>query len=403
MLIINNIQRLECYDEPHMDNTTLLILINLGLFAAFAWFVQWQLQKNKNPVTDEEQQRQQWKSVINEVFGEVTSKVGQQSKEILAGEKKEIATDLKNRQEQIEKVVDELRRELHERQKEIRNLETNRDKQYSKIVTQIQEHQNITKELRTSTDKLQQVLNNNQRRGEWGEYILDDILRTAGLLEGVHYIRQKSLGKTSVIPDVTLLLPNQRTVSVDVKFPYSAIQKMTETDSKLEKEKYRKQFINDVKTKVKQLDERGYINLEEGTLDYAIVFVPNEMLFSYINQESPEVIEYAMSKRIMLVSPFTFLIVARTMMESYRNFMIENNLKEIIGYISDFIEEWGRFEDEFGKFDTHLGRLRRSYDQIATTRYNRMRLRINRIEEYRHGMTELEAKKQDELAPGKND
>lgn len=384
-----------------MSDTTILIIINLSLLVGFAWFVWWQLKNSHRVDTpDEETQRQQWKSVINEVFGEVTAKVGQQSKDILAGEKKEIATDLKNRQDQIEKVISELRRELNQRQGEIKELEESRHKQFSRIVTQIQEHQNITKELRTSTEKLQQVLNNNQKRGEWGEYILDDILRTAGLVEGVHYVRQRALGSTAVIPDVTLLLPNERTVAVDVKFPYSSVQKMTETDSELEKEKYRKQFIRDVKTKIKQLDDRGYINMEEGTLDYAIVFVPNEMLFSYINQESPEVIEYAMSKRIMLVSPFTFLIVARTIMESYRNFMIENNLKEIIGYISDFIEEWGRFEDEFGKFDTHLGRLRRSYDQIATTRYNRMRLRINRIEEYRHGMKELEKAQSSELPSG---
>lgn len=376
-----------------MNDQATFILINVGLLAAFAWFVYWQINKatSKNKEPSEDEKRQQWKSIVNEVFGEVTSKVGQQSKEILADEKKQIAQDLQNKQQQIEKVVAELRRELHQRQHEIKELEEDRHQQFSKIVTQIKQHQDITKELRTSTDKLQQVLNNNQRRGEWGEYILDDILRTAGLLESVHYVRQRALGKTTVIPDVTLLLPNNRTVAVDVKFPYSAIQKMTETESPTEKETQRKQFIRDVKAKVKQLDERGYINMEEGTLDYAIVFVPNEMLFSYINQECPEVIEYAMSHRIMLVSPFTFLIVARTIMESYRNFMIENNLKEIIGYISDFIEEWGRFEDEFSKFDLHLGRLRRSYDQIATTRYNRMRLRINRIEEYRHGMQELEA------------
>ena len=93
----------------------------------------------------------------------------------------------------------------------------------------------------------------------------------------------------------------------------------------------------------------------------------------------------------MIVSPFTFLIVARTIIESYRNFMIENNLRDIIKYITEFVDEWSRFEDGFGKFDDQLGRLRRAFDQIATTRYNRMRLRINRIEEYRHGMLETTA------------
>lgn len=365
------------------------VILNIALFGTLAFLIIRQLQRLTKP--DEEAERQQLKGLINEIFGEVTQKVGEQSREILKSEQKIIETDLKSKQEQIEKVITELRHELKQRQQEIRELEADRHKQFSQISTHIREHQNITKELQTSTEKLSKVLNNNQKRGEWGEYILDDILRTAGLVEGVHYVRQHTLGSTSVKPDISLLLPNKRTVAVDVKFPYSAIQKMADTESKVEKEAFRKEFVNDVKAKVKQLEERGYINLEEGTLDYAIIFVPNELLFSYINQQCPEVIDIAMHKRIMIVSPFTFLIVARTIIESYRNFMIENNLRDIIKYITEFVDEWSRFEDEFGKFDDQLGRLRRAFDQIATTRYNRMRLRINRIEEYRHGMLETTA------------
>jgi DNA recombination protein RmuC len=367
----------------------LFLILNVALIGALAFIILRQLQKLKKPdQQEEEQQRQQLKNLVNEVFGEVTQKVGEQSREILKGEQKLIETDLKNKQEQIEKVVGELRRELNQRQDEIRKLEDERGKQFSEISTHIREHQNITKELQSSTEKLSKVLSNNQKRGEWGEHILDDILQTAGLIEGVHYVRQQPLGKTTVKPDISLLLPNKRVVAVDVKFPYSAIQKMADTESKVEKESYRKEFVTDVKNKVHQLEERGYINLEEGTLDYAIIFVPNEMLFSYINQECPEVIDIAMRKRIMIVSPFTFLIVARTIIESYRNFMIENNLRDIIKFISEFVEEWERFEGEFGKFDDQLGKLRQVYDKIATTRYSRMRLRIGRIEEYRQGMLE---------------
>lgn len=367
----------------------LFLILNVALIGALAFIILRQLQKLKQPdQQEEEQQRQQLKNLVNEVFGEVTQKVGEQSREILKGEQKLIESDLKNKQEQIEKVVGELRRELNQRQEEIRKLEDERGKQFTEISTHIREHQNITKELQSSTEKLSKVLSNNQKRGEWGEHILDDILQTAGLIEGVHYVRQQPLGKTTVKPDISLLLPNKRVVAVDVKFPYSAIQKMADTDSKVEKETYRKEFVTDVKNKVHQLEERGYINLEEGTLDYAIIFVPNELLFSYINQECPEVIDIAMRKRIMIVSPFTFLIVARTIIESYRNFMIENNLRDIIKFISEFVEEWERFEGEFSKFDDQLGKLRQVYDKIATTRYSRMRLRIGRIEEYRQGMLE---------------
>lgn len=367
-----------------MDAQLLLfVVLNITVIGVVAFVLLNQLKKQQ---PDSEEARNKMKSLVNEIFGEVTQKVGEQNRQILRNEKEIISTDLQNRQNQIEKIVLELRRELNERQDEIRQLEGDRLKQFSQISTHIREHQQITKELQSSTEKLSKVLTNNQKRGEWGEHILDDILQTAGLIENVHYSRQHTLGKTNVKPDVTLLLPDKRVVAIDVKFPYSAIQKMADTDSTIEKETYRKEFIQDVKAKVQQLVQRGYINSEEGTLDYAILFVPNEMLFSYINQNCPEVIDVAMRSKIMIVSPFTFLIVARTIVESYRNFMMENHLRDIIKYIGDFVEEWGRFEGEFGKFDEQLDKMRKSYDQITNTRYNRMRLRINRIEEYRHGM-----------------
>ena len=365
----------------------LIIILNIALIGLIGLFLYKKFQQF-GLGKDQDGQRELMKNLVNEVYGEITQKVSEQSRGILKQEQQLIESNLKSRQEQIEKVISELRRELSSRQDEIRKLEGERNKQFSMVSTHIREHQNITKELQLSTERLNKVLQNNQKRGEWGEYILDDILRTAGLVEGVHYVKQQVLGKSLVKPDITLLLPNDRRVAVDAKFPFSAIQKMVETESKLEKDKYRREFINDVKSKVKDLSQKGYINPEEGTLDYTILFVPNEMLFSYINQEAPAVIELAMKSRVAIVSPFTFLVVARTIMESYRNFMIENNLRDIIKYISDFVTEWERFEGEFSDFDRQLLKLRQVYDKISGTRFNRMRLRINRIEEYRHGMLE---------------
>ena len=131
-----------------------------------------------------------------------------------------------------------------------------------------------------------------------------------------------------------------------------------------------------------QIEKRGYINLEAGTLDYAIMFVPNEMLFSFINQKFPELIDDAMRRKIMIVSPFTFLIVARTVMEAYKNFMVENNLRKIIKHIQEFAAEWERFTLEFDKFDKTLGSLRQAFDQIHDTRYKKMTTRIGRINKY---------------------
>jgi DNA recombination protein RmuC len=362
-----------------MDLTS-IILVGIGFIALALIYLIKKIDSKKDIDRDEVQM------IVNQVFGEVVGKVTEQTKNILAGDKEAIFKDNQNKKEVIEKLVNELKRDIENRQEEIRSLEKDRNKKFGEITTAIDEHRKITEQLKVTTDSLSRVLSNNQTRGGWGERIIEDILTSAGLIENIHYERQKALGKTTAVkPDITLLLPNQRKVAVDVKFPYSEIQKMAEADSKDLKAQHKNAFGRDLKTKIDQISDRGYIDIEHGTLDYAIMFVPNEMLFSFINQQFPEIVDEAMAKKVMIVSPFTFLIVARTVMESYRNFMMENNLRKIVKHISEFSDEWVRFRDEFNKMEGTIDKLHDQYNKITSTRYKRMNLRLKRIEDDQRG------------------
>jgi DNA recombination protein RmuC len=361
-----------------MSISLLILFTMLGLNLAIAGAVAWFLWKRGGG--DSNQQRATLKSLMNEAVGELGQKLTEQSQTVLQGERAVIATDLSNKQKQIEQTVQELRTELRARQQDLQRLEKDRQQQFTEVSTRIKEHQQITQELTASTAKLKSLLDNNQERGQWGEFILDDILRTAGLVEGVHYQRQMPLGTSAVKPDITLLLPDHRVVAVDVKFPYAALQKMVEATTTAAKATHRKEFIQDVKKKLGDIAKRGYISPEQGTLDYAILFVPNETLFSFINQTTPEIIEQAMQAHIMIVSPFTFLIVARTIMESYRNFLMENHLREVVQHITVFVDEWGKFSEEFLRFGEQIDRLDDQYQKLSTTRYRQMERRMGAID-----------------------
>lgn len=361
-----------------MDFIQTLLLVVIAIVLLYI------LLKRNNENEDIDDQKLQ--AVVNQVFGEVVEKVTQQAKGVLASDREAIFKDNQYKKETIEKLVEELKKEINTRQEEIRSLEKDRNKKFGEISNAIEEHKKITAELKITTDALSRVLSNNQTRGSWGERIIEDILTSAGLLENIHYERQTVLSKkTNIKPDITLLLPNERKVAIDVKFPYSEIQKMSEAKNKAQKAEHKKAFRRDLKNKIDQVASRGYIDVEHGTLDYAIMFVPNEMLFSFINQQFPDVVDQAMDKKIMIVSPFTFLIVARTVMESYRNFMMENNLRKIVRHISEFTDEWQRFTNEFNKLDDYIEKLSQHYDKITSTRYKRMKLRIRRIEEDQRG------------------
>lgn len=356
-----------------------LIIILVVIIAGFVTlYILLQKQLVNKPQADAELE-----SMVHKVFGMSIGKITEQSKHALEGEKELIKTDLNNKQQIIEKLVKQLQEDLSKRQDEIRDLERDRTKKFSEITTAIDEHRKLTDELKVSTHQLATVLSNNQQRGEWGERIIEDLLKANGLMEGVHYARQSFMGTSSLKPDIMLLLPNNRTVAVDVKFPYAEIQKMALTDNKSAKQAHLKQFASDLKTKIKKVSE--YIDPSHDTLDYAIMFVPNEMVFSFINQKFPDLVDDAISKRVLIVSPFTFLIVARTVMESYRNFMIGDQLKEVVKYIDEFVNEWDKFKGQFEKYGRSISTLHSAYEELSGTRVRQMERRIDNVKSVQQG------------------
>ncbi|MEX0895413.1 MAG: DNA recombination protein RmuC [Patescibacteria group bacterium] len=334
-------------------------------------------------------------NIVNQAFGKSASVVAEQSRQILEGEKKMIATDVAHTRRNIEEMVKRLEDSVAERQKEIHDLEKERSVQFSTLKTDITNHRKLTDELRINTEKLAKVLSNNQARGEWGERIIEDLLTANGLQEGVHYSKQRSMttsNDTVLRPDITLLLPNERIVPIDVKFPYQSIARLVAEDGKAAQAPHLKQFRVDLKTKIDKVAE--YIDPAAETLDYAILFVPNEMVFSFINQQIPDMVDYAIKQRVLLVSPFTFIIVAKTVMESYRNFMITDSLRKAVKYIDEFVVEWDKFKGQFEKYGRTLGTLQSDYEQLTQTRVRQMEKRVDKVQSYASGKL-LDQKKEE--------
>ncbi len=367
-----------------MTTSTLLLLFLLLIFIlTIFYFLLKKLLQEKNTA----QSNEQLEDMVHKVFGIASNEIAIQSKGILQGEKDVIRNDLSNKQVMIEKMIKDLRQDLGEQQKEIRSIEKDQIDKISKVGEAVEEHRLLTKELKVSTEQLAKVLSNNQTRGAWGERIIEDLLQANGLQEGIHYLRQSKLGDSNMKPDITLLLPDHRNVPVDVKFPYQEVQKMSMTENQSEKQAHVQQFKRDLKVKVDKV--ATYISPENDTLDYAIMFVPNEALFSFINQKFPDVIDEALAKKVIICSPFSFLIVARTVMESYRNFMVGKKVKTIIKHIDSFVGEWVKFNEEFVKFGHSIDTLQKNYETLTVTRKRQMEKKIAKIEQSRGSSVEL--------------
>ncbi len=358
-------------------NSELLVIIFVIIVGFSVMY--WLLRKSSSPGAKTEE----LEKLINQVFGMSAQKIAEQSRQLLSGEKETIKVDLDNKQRAMEQLVRQLQEDMKVRQEEIRNLEQDRTRKFGELTSAIENQRLLTDELNISTKQLATVLSNNQQRGEWGERIIEDLLQSNGLLEGVHYAKQAKQLTSDLRPDITLLLPNNRNVPVDVKFPYSAIQKMATAENQTARQAFERQFITDVKVKVAKV--AGYIDPAQNTLDYAILFVPNEMIFSYINQKFPDLVDEAIGKHVLVVSPFTFLIVARTVMESYRNFMIGDKLKDVVKSVDEFVGEWQKFRERFEKYGSSIDRLRADYEELTGTRVRQMEKKIGKIESMRQG------------------
>jgi DNA recombination protein RmuC len=244
----------------------------------------------------------------------------------------------------------------------------------------LKEHKLVAHDLRKSTDNLKNVLSNNQLRGRYGEEVAENLLQVAGFVKGLNYDGNLSQETNANRPDFTIYLPDKSKVNIDVKFPYQSLVKYQETEDKLEKKKYFAQFKTDVKQKIKQITSRDYINPQEKTLDFVILFVPNEMIFSVINDQLYDVVDEANRKKVAIVGPVSFVTFLRMIHQSYDNFKIQEDLHRVVGLIGKFKQEFDKYSGEIDNLGKRIKLTTEQYDKVSGVRTRQLAKVVEQIE-----------------------
>ncbi len=294
----------------------------------------------------------------------------------LNSEKKEITTDLDNKRHQIELMVNEIQKELRQNQKELVEAEKNRTGSFHALREKLEEQQAITEKLRVTTEGLRNILSDNQMRGQFGEKVAEDLLKMSGFVIGLDY--EKQTGAQSR-PDFTVKLPDGTLINIDAKFPYSNLQRYSETDDNDQKANYLKVFEKDVREKIKQVSTRDYIDVEKQTVDFVILFIPNEMIFSFIYEKLNDVWNEAMSKKVILAGPFSFTAILRLVRQAYENFRYQNNINKIVGHIKEFSAEFEKFSESIDTLGKRLESVDKEYRNLSSTRTNVLTRKIDQI------------------------
>lgn len=301
----------------------------------------------------------------------------------LANEK--IGTDLNNKKTAIEDLVKRVLDELKVHQQKLETAESCRVGSFNSLREAIDNNRKITEQLSTTTESLRNVLSNNQLRGAFGEKVAEDLLKQIGFVIGTSYSKQKSHNGSR--PDFTIYLPDKTKINVDSKFPYSNLVKMSEAKSDTHKEQYLKLFKQDIKKKINEVTTRDYIDPEQNTVDFVVVFIPNEMVFSFIYEKFPSLLEEAFNKKVVFAGPFSFTAILRMVNQAYDNFRYQKNVQNIISYIRLFEKEFYKYNEEFGKLGIRIDSLSKQYNQINSTRTTKLLRVIDKIKLDDHSET----------------
>ena len=231
--------------------------------------------------------------------------------------------------------------------------------------------------LTETTNQLRQILSSSQARGQWGERMVEDILNLLGMLEGKNYDKQTTEGSDR--PDFTFHLPKGKRLNMDVKFPITHYEQFLSTEDEPTRAAEKKQFLADIRGHVKAVSGRSYIDPAGGTVDYVLLFIPNESIYSFINQEDHELMDFALERRIVLCSPLTLYAILSLIRQSVASFAVEQRAGDLQQLVQKFSEQWVKYNEKVESVGKSLATTQKHFDDLNSTRTKALERPMDKI------------------------
>jgi DNA recombination protein RmuC len=285
--------------------------------------------------------------------------------------------ELEGKKELIDLSVQAIDKTLSEMQKKVDDVA----KGNIAVSTLVQQHGEITTKLKETTEHLSHALASSKKRGEWGERMAEDIMQLLGMAEGINYTRQKTLEGSSGRPDYTFLLPNHLKVNMDVKFPLDNYMHYLKAESDHDRKRFKEELLKNTRVMLRQVTGREYINPSDNTVDYVIIFIPNEQVYSFIHEADPAIMDEALKQKVILCSPFTLYAVLAVIRQAIENFKLERTASEILKLLAEFNKQWVAYKEKFKAMGDRLDAASKEYDTLITTRSNMLEKPLKKIKE----------------------
>lgn len=317
-------------------------------------------------------------AIVNrEQLGSVAGEARQQTAAELAAKKDVIEA-------RLGQVHAEMRGELDRLGQMVGQLARASAEKFGQVDQSLRTHAEVTQTLSESARALREAMASPTARGQWGERMAEDVLRLAGLVENVNYVKQTQLEGATGRPDFTFQLPKGQELYMDVKFPMAAYLRYLDAHTEPERQAHRASFLRDVRARVRELAKRDYAREStRQSVDYVLLFLPNEQLTGFIHEADPRLIDDAMEQRVVMCSPLTLFAFLGVIRQAHDNFMIERTSDEILALIGKFGAEWEKYSDRLDKMKKKFDQLDSDFNDLTGTRRRALERPLRQLEAVR--------------------
>jgi DNA recombination protein RmuC len=277
--------------------------------------------------------------------------------------------DLGQRQQAIATLVQPLKEQLETYQKRLQQSETAQAAALGEVKKQIEGLAQNSQALSSETLQLRLVLSSNQARGRWGEETLRRVVEAAGMSAHCDFNEQTQSGDSK--PDLTVHLPGDRIIIVDSKVPDLDFLKAIDTADPLQRGAALAAHAAKLKNTIRDLAARDYPRQFPNALDYVVLFLPAESLFSAALEGDRDLIVWAAQRQIMLATPASLIGLLRAVSVSWQQHAQSENAREIADTAQELFSRVVKFMEHFERIRDGLEKANQAYD-AAVGSYDRM-------------------------------
>jgi len=279
--------------------------------------------------------------------------------------------DLSQRQEAIKGLVEPLRQQLESYQKNLAQSATAQSSTLGEVKKQLELLSVQSTTLAQETQKFRQVLHSNQARGQWGEETLRRVVEAAGMSAHCDFTEQSQSEDKK--PDLIVRLPGDRFIIVDAKVPDFDFLNALEAADPATRADSLAAHAAKLKGTIRDLAKRDYPHQFPQALDYVVLFLPAESLFSAALEGDRDLIVWAAEQRILLATPASLIALLRSVAVSWQQHAQTENAQKIAEAAGELFTRIVTFSEHLEKIRGGLETANKAFNQAVGSYESRIR------------------------------